>query len=240
MKKKGTLPLIASSLAVMIVMTLIAIFAPVPITLAQQGSQWQTSDNVAPLALGGVNDGCSVALTTGAYAANPANSGAFAGPATVRAQASNTVYQVTTSAAASALTLTCDVIPPALRTTAGKGVSITGIQVLYGIQTTALSSVSASATPFSTITYPTVGAAAAGTVAAITGNAVFAPVLASAQLTTTTSGQCFNQTVTPASPIAVNSQTQRVTFEEVFNSTAGTATVYQICGVNVLYNNVVF
>lgn len=237
---KTRLSLIGSALAV-IAMVLVAIFAPIPMTtLAQQGSQWQTSDNVAPLALGGANDGCNMALTTGAYAANPANSGAFVGPALVRTAANETVYQVTTTAAASALTLTCDIIPPSLRTTSGKGVVITGIQVLYGQQTSALTSVSASATPFSTITFPSVGAAAAGTVAAITGNAVFNPLLASAQLTVTTSGQCFNQIVSPLTPIAVNSATQRVTFEEVFNQTVASATVYQICGVNVLYNNVVF
>lgn len=202
-------------------------------------SQWQTTDNVASIPLG-ANQGCGVALTTGVYAANPANSGAFVGPAVVRAQAENQVYQVTTTAAASALTLTCDIIPPdGVRTTFGKGITITGVQVQYGVQTTALSSVTSPAT-FSTVTLPAVGGAASGTVAAIAGTPVFNPILASAQLTTTTSGQCFTQTITPASPIVVNTATNRVIFEEVLNSTAGTATVYQLCGVRVFYSDTIF
>jgi hypothetical protein len=205
---------------------------------AQQGAQWQTSDNASPLELNSGN-GCSVALTTGAFAANPANSGGLSAPAIVRAQNQNTVLQVVTSAAASALTLTCDIIPQNFRTTPGKGISITGIQVQYGVQTSALTSVTSPNT-FSTITYPSVGAAAAGTVAAISGTPVFNPVLASAQLTTTTSGQCFTQNITPASPILVNNAVQRVIFEEVFNQTVASATTYQICGVTVFYNNVVF
>lgn len=202
-------------------------------------SQWQTSDNVASIPIG-ANQGCSVALTTGVFAANPANSGGLSAPSQVRAQAQNTVYQVTTSAAASALTLTCDIVPPdGVRTTFGKGIQITGVEVQYGTQTSALTSVTSPNT-FSTVTLPAVGGAASGTVAAIAGTPVFNPILASAQLTTTTSGQCFTQTITPAAPIVVNSATQRVIFEEVFNQTVGAATVYQICGVRVFYNDIVF
>lgn len=200
--------------------------------------QWQTSDNVSPITLGDVG-GCGAALTTGVFAANPANSGGAATPSTVRAQAQNNVFQVTTSAAASALTLTCDIIPASFRTTPNKGISITAIQVMYGTQTSALTSVTSPNT-FSTITYPSAGAAASGTVAAIAGTPTFNPLLASAQLTTTTSGQCFTQTIVPAAPILVNNPLQRVIFEEIFNQTVGAATVYQICGVLVYYNNVVF
>lgn len=202
--------------------------------------QWMTADNVSALDLGGVG-GCGVALTTGVYAANPANSGAQAAPALVRAQAQNNVFQVTTSAAASALTLTCDIIPSSFRTTPNKGVQITGLVVYYGQQTSALTSITSPNT-FSTVTLPVVGgaAAASGTVAAVAGVPVFTPVLASAQLTTTTSGQCFAQAIVPATPIVVNTANQRVIFEEIFNQTVASATVYQICGVDVYYNNIVF
>jgi hypothetical protein len=237
---------VASGLVMLAFLVTLGSLAPTHLVNAQgvtpyvnPSAQWQTNDNVASIPLGAVQ-GCGVALTTGAYAANPANSGALVAPAVVRAQAQNNVYQVTTTAAASALTLTCDIVPPdGTRTTFGKGIQITGVQVQYGVQTTALSSIT-SANTFSTITLPAAGGAASGTVAAISGTPVFNPVLASAQLATTTSGQCYTQTITPATPIVINSQTQRVVFEEVFNQVAGTAAVYQICGVRVFYNNVVF
>lgn len=224
----------------------IAMIALPVVATAQQGpldptKQWMTADNVSALGLGSVGDGCGAALTTGAFAANPANSGALSAPSIVRAQAQNNVYQVTTSAAASALTLTCDIVPPGIRSTPGKGVSITGLSVYYGVQTSALTSVT-SPNPLSTITLPaTPGAAAAGTVAAIAApTVVFSPLLASAQLTITTSGQCFRQDIIFSAPLLVNLPTQRIIFEEIFNQTVASATVYQICGVDVYYNNIVF
>lgn len=203
--------------------------------------QWMVADNVSPISLGDVG-GCGVALTTGVYAANPANSGAQAAPSTVRGQAQNNVLMVTTSAAASALTLTCDIIPAAYRTTPNKGIQLTGLTVYYGTQTSALTSVTSPNT-LSSIQLPaTPGAAASGVVTSplVAPTVTFSPVLASAQLTTVTLGQCFRQDVIFSAPITINNISQRIMFEEIFNQTVASATVYTICGVDVYYNNIVF
>jgi hypothetical protein len=80
---------------------------------------------------------CNFALTTGTLAANsPTTSGGASQPQMVRAAASNPVMQLTTTAAANTTEVTCDVTPPS-RLTAGKGVTITAIDYLFGFQTTA-------------------------------------------------------------------------------------------------------
>lgn len=201
------------------------------------GSQWQTNDNVASLDLGAIA-GCSGFLTTGAFAANPANAGALSAPSPARTAANNYLYQVTTTAAASALTLDCDIGAPFTRTTPGKGIIVTGAAIEYGVQTTALSSVTLPV--LSTVSYPAYGAAAAGTVASAGGTITTNPAIGSSQLATTTSGQCYNMQVLLATPVPLNLQNQRLVLETVFNQTTASAAVYQICGVQVFYQNVVF
>lgn len=202
-----------------------------------QGAQWQTNDNVADLDLDAVN-GCVGFLTTGAFAAGPANSGAFAGPTYTRAAANNYVYSFTTSAAASALTLDCDLGAPFTRLTVGKGVIVTGAAIQYGVQTTALNSITLPT--LQSITYPAFGSTSGATLAAAGGTITTNPAVASAGLATTTSGQCYNLQVQLATPQALNVGGQRLVLETVFNQTAGTAATYQVCGVQVYYQSVVF
>jgi hypothetical protein len=202
-----------------------------------QGAQWQTNDNIAELDLGTVN-GCQAFLTTGAFAAGPANAGAFAGPTFARAAANNYVWQATTSAAASALTIDCDLGAPFTRTTPGKGVIITGAAIMYGNQTSALTSVTLPTV--ATIAYPQAGGTASGTVASAGGVITTTPAIGSAILTTTTTGQCNNLFVALATPVSMNLQNQRLTMETVLNQTVAAATTYQLCGVSVFYQNVVF
>src|SRR5579859_283503 len=193
------------------------------------------------LTIGNLQDGaywiplgeCGAALTTGAFAANPANSGALSAPSMVRAAAGEQVLQVTTSAAASALTVDCDLTPPS-RLTTGKGVTVTGYNFYYGNQTSALTSIT---TPVvNTITFPVPPTATpTGTVATAGGTITLNPV--SPTLTTTTLGQCNAFNATFATPVAVNSQSVRLETTIVLNQTAASATVYQVCGVQVLYQN---
>lgn len=201
------------------------------------GAQWQTNDNIADLDLGAMG-GCQGFLTTGAFAAGPANAGAFAGPTYTRAAANNYVFSATTSGAASVLTFDCDLSAPFTRTTPGKGVIITGAAIQYGIQTTALGSI----TPptVQTITYPAFGNTSGAVLATAGGAVTTNPVVASAGLATTTSGQCYNIQVSLATPVALNLTGQRLVMETVFNQPAASAATYQVCGVQVFYQNVVF
>ena len=174
---------------------------------------------------------CTLSVpVTGVFAANPASSGTFVGPALVQAQTANTVYQVTTTAAASAVNANCDITAPS-RLTTGNGITITGYDIWYAIQTTALTSI----TPptVNTITYPVVGGAAAGVVAPAGGVLTTTP--STLQLATTTSGSCYTSNVTFGTPFVYNNPNQRLETNWIFNQTAASAEVIQICGIQVYY-----
>lgn len=176
---------------------------------------------------------CSLTVpVTGVWAAGPASAGTYVGPLMVQAVTKNQLLQGTTTAAASAPNLDCDITPPS-RTTAGKGTTITGVQVFYAVQTSALTSVT---TPtISTVTFPASGGAAAGTIAAIPGTLALTP--ASFTLTTSATGVCQSQNITLNTPFLVNTANQRVQLEIIFNQTVASALTIQVCGVQVLYNN---
>ena len=174
---------------------------------------------------------CGAALTTGAFAANPANSGATAAPIMVRTAAGEQALQVTTTAAASALTVDCDLTPPS-RLTAGKGVTVTGYNFFYGNQTSALTSITLPVV--NTVLFPVPPSASpVGTVATAGGTITSNP--ASPTLTTTTLGQCNAFQATFQTPVLLNNASQKLETTVVLNQTVAAATVYQICGVQVLY-----
>jgi len=175
---------------------------------------------------------CGFALTTGTFAANPANSGGLSAPAMVRTQTSEQVLQITTTAATNTETLDCDITPPS-RTTTGKGITITGYTLYYAVQTTALTSIT---TPtVSSIAFLAFGGTAAGTVTAgLAGTLTLNPV--TLQLATTTAGSCYSANVTFSTPIAVNPTNTRYETTWAFNQSAAAATVLQVCGLQVYYN----
>lgn len=176
---------------------------------------------------------CGAALTTGAYAANPANSGALSAPALVRTAAGEQALEVTTSAAASALTVDCDLTLPT-RLTTGKGVTVTGYNFFYGNQTSALTSITLPVV--NTITFPAPPSATPlGTVATAGGTITLNPVAPT--LTTTTAGLCNAFNATFATPVALNSGNVKLETTIVLNQTVAATTVYQVCGVQVLYQN---
>ncbi len=177
-----------------------------------------------------------MALTTGTFAANPANSGAQSAPAMVRAASGNTVLQLTTTAAANTTDVVCDFTPPT-RLTSAKGITITGIQVLYGYQTTALTSIGTLAT--NKITYPATGAAAAATVASIGGALTNTPGTShSTPGATTTAGQCYSENVSFGTPYAHVTDLTRLNWQNTFVQSAASATVMQVCGTIVYYSNI--
>ena len=145
------------------------------------------------------------------------------------------VLEIGTTSTGGAVELTCAVSVPS-RLTAGKGVALTAVSLLYGEQTTALSSI-ATAT-FKSITFPTStagGAAAAGTVAQAGGTLTVTPT--SLQTATTTSGLCYNEKMTFATPIGVTTDNTEYALDQVFTTAGSTASITQVCGVIVYYSN---
>lgn len=182
---------------------------------------------------------CSLTATTGAFAAGSGPT-TVAAPQLIRAATGNMILVATTTAAANAIEMICDITVPGTQLNGGKGVTITQVNVLYGVQTTALTSIGAAA--INSVTYPNstaAGAAAAATVASAGGSLTVTPT--SLQLTTTTLGQCFNEAITLGTPILQSNANPNIqlTVDQVFNQTAAAATVLNICDVYVTYNEVV-
>jgi hypothetical protein len=177
------------------------------------------------------NCGLSVP-TTGVWAAGPASAGTYVGPLIVRAAAGELVLQGTTTAAASAAVLDCDITVPS-RTSAGKAAIVTGYQLWYGVQTTTLTSITAPLV--NTTTMPVTGGTAAGVVAAAGGTLTLNPVIGSWVLTTTASGACQSVNVSFGTPFIESTLNQKLDTTVVFNQTGAAADTYQICGLQVFY-----
>lgn len=186
----------------------------------------------------GWNQANSNYLSDGYFFVSPASCGKLATTTTttdngmVPVATGNVVHQFTTNTTGGTTQITCDVTFPAGRTTAGKGILVTDISLLYGVQTTAISSIAAATV--NTVTYPVaLGGAASGTVASAGGSLTVSP--ASLSLSTTTTGQCYNESLTFATLVAA-SDLKKLTVDQVFTNSAA-ATVYQICGLVVHYFN---
>jgi hypothetical protein len=59
---------------------------------------------------------------------------------------------------------------------------------------------------------------------------------ASLQLTTTTTGQCFNEQITLGTPLVMNTDIRRIVLNQVFTTAGSAATTLQVCGLYVHYN----
>lgn len=179
-------------------------------------------------------EACGLNLTAGALAA-ASTTGQL--PGIVRAAAGNSVLQISTTAAANTTQLDCDITPPT-RLTSGRGVIVTGVQVYYGYQTTALTSITGPTV--NSVTLPAAaGGAAAGTVVTTAGGTLTTTAGTSHGTpgAVTTSGQCYSELTTFGTPFAATSGNVRLTYEEAFAQSAAAATVLQICGVVVQYQN---
>ena len=190
-----------------------------------------TADSVYNVPLGS----CGLSVpTTGVWAAGPASAGTYVGPLVVRAAAGEPVLQGTTTGAASAIVLDCDLTVPS-RSTAGKGALVTGYQLWYAVQTTALTSITAPLV--NTVTFPVSGGTAAGVVAAVGGALTGNPIFASLVLTTSVSGACQSANVSFATPVALSTLNQKLTTTWVFNQAAAASEIFQFCGAQVFYVN---
>ena len=176
----------------------------------------------------------SVMLDVSACQMTPTTTAFTAGPALLRAAAGNIVLSGTINTTSGTITLTCP-LSIALRLGSAQA-KINSINIFYGLQTTALASIAAPT--FQRVTYANstaAGAAAAGTVsAALGGTQTQTPT--ALQLTTTTTGQCFNEMIRFAVPFNLLGNSE-VTLEQVFTTNGGgsTATTFQICGIQVNY-----
>lgn len=148
------------------------------------------------------------------------------------------VLQITTNTTAGTVDIGCNITPPGQQLFSSKGVQITAIAFYYGIQTQNMASIAAAVV--ATDTYPAstaAGVAAAGTVAALSLGTVTPTAL---QLTTTSSGACFNEKIPLAAPLIMAVDNQQLFFDQVFTTTgSGTATTIQVCDVVVYYNEII-
>jgi hypothetical protein len=156
----------------------------------------------------------------------------------IAAATGNVVRQWTTTTTSVTNEITCDITPPQSRLSDGRGVFVGDVDFLYGLQTTALTTGEIAAATVKTVTYPAstaAGAAAAGTVAAAGGTYTVTPT--TLQLSLTTTGQCFNEKLTFGTPIQLNTDNQKLAFDQVFTNpaTGSAATVIQVCGLLVHY-----
>lgn len=173
---------------------------------------------------------CAATATTTAFSPTPGFT---------RAAAGNTILTATTNTTAGTVAITCDLdtilTRLLVRNGSNRGTIIYDVGFLYGIQTTAMTSI---ATPvLNTVTYPAstaAGAAATGTVAAAGGTLTVTPT--ALQLTVTTTGQCFNERMFLATPYPMVSDNVHLTFEQVFTTAGSTATTIQVCGLYVHFS----
>ena len=178
-----------------------------------------------------VNGAVPVTYGDAAYFVQPsacfmtASTTAFtAGPALVRTSANNQVLQAVTNTTAGTVSLTCDVTFSG-RTTSGLGFQAKDIELFYGVQGTAFSSIAAATV--ATVSFPSAGGSASSTVASAGGSYTVTPT--TLQTATTTSGNCYDEKVAFGTPFTYNNN-GKVSFDQVF-STSAAATTVQICGV---------
>lgn len=178
-------------------------------------------------------ESCHIALTTGTYAANPANCGGQSAPAICRAASGNPVLQLTTTGAANTTDLVCDITPPT-RLTANKGITINTVDYMFGYQTTALTSIGTAA--LDTVTYGAAGGAAQGTVGTFGGSiTVTAGTSHGTPGAVTTTGQCYHESLALGTPYAHTTDNTRLTLQNTFVQSGAAATVLQVCGAIVRY-----
>jgi hypothetical protein len=152
------------------------------------------------------------------------------GPALVRVGANQLVYAGTTNTTSGTVALTCDITFGG-RTTSGLGFQVTGVSLYYGLQTTALSSITAATV--ATVTLPSAGGSASGSTSAAGGSYTVSPT--TLQTATTTSGNCYNEQIAFGTPFTYTNNS-KVSFDQIFSTAGSAATTLQVCGLKVYGN----
>jgi hypothetical protein len=139
-----------------------------------------------------------------------------------------------TNAAPSINTLTCIIPINTYQPLINKGITVKYADVLYGVATTTLTSISGGA--FSTITFPAPGATQ--TASTVTPVAVGGSVTTSSttgNLAATTAGAFKVSRLTPATPINLTTDQQFLIVSETFNQSASAAQVVNTPGILLHY-----
>lgn len=126
-------------------------------------------------------------------------------PALVRVAAGQVVYANQTDTTGGTVTIDCDLSSVLSRTTSGGGgvVTLTGINLLYSVVTTTLTSI---ADPvLKTVTGPAVGGSAAGTVADACGTLTYTPATGSIQKVAISAGTFYSLNISCGTPLALTS-----------------------------------
>lgn len=174
--------------------------------------------------------------TTGTYASQVAV--ATGGPniqgLTVIGASNVPVNQISLAAAASANTLACwlsgDVFQPLLN----KGATISSYDVIYGVQTTTLTSINGAAV--GTVAFPAPGATeTASTVTPVAAGGTLTTSSTTGNMAATTAGAFKNIRTTLGTPLNLSTDLTAVMFSLVFNQTAASAEVLQTPGILVHY-----
>jgi hypothetical protein len=174
--------------------------------------------------------------TTGTYAAQVAV--ATGGPniqgLTVLGASNIPVNQISvTNAGASVNTLNCYFSLSTFQPLLNKGITVTSADLIYGVQTTALTSISGGA--FATITFPTGASQTASTVTPVAVGGTPTQSSTTGNLGTTTAGAFRTSTLTPVTPINLNTNEQLLMISEAFNQSASAAEVLNTPGILVHY-----
>lgn len=140
------------------------------------------------------------------------------------------------SAGASANTLICTLQSP-FRTVANRGMAITTVDVTYGVQTTALTSINGAA--LSTITYPTPGATETpSTVTPVAITPTISQSSTTGNLATTTAGSFYTSRLTLSSPLNFVTDDQSLLIKLVFNQSAAAAQIVNTTGMLVHFQQI--
>lgn len=131
---------------------------------------------------------------------------------------------VTTSASGETVTLNCIIAGDTYQALLSKGVTITGFNVPYGVQTTALASIG---TPtVGTIALPAPGASQTpSTVTPVTVGGTLTSSSTTSDLATTTAGAFYQLSVSLGTPLNLSTSNQAVVFTQPFTIGSGSATV---------------
>lgn len=145
------------------------------------------------------------------------------------------VNQVSVSnAAASANTLNCWISGDTFQPLLNKGVTITSYDVLYGVQTTTLTSINGAAV--GTIAFPAPAATeTASTVAPVSAGGSLTQTSSSGNMAATTAGAFKTARVSLGTPLNLSTDRQLVMFTLVFNQSASAAQVVNTPGMLVHY-----
>lgn len=175
---------------------------------------------------------CSDAIGTGS---------AGTGNNTMILDGSVPAYKGSSTASAATITISCTITVPVTRLTAGKGLTINSIDIMYSPQTTTATSQTLST--FASFTAPTAAASetnSSATLVAAGGTVTQVPVVGSANLTALSAGQYYTTRAVLGTPVAVNNALQTFVVTFAFSQSASAIQIITTPGLWVNVSQDVF